>query len=238
MNIQLSERLKTVASFLPKGAYFADIGSDHAYLPCYVCSHDQTARAIAGEVNQGPYESAKESIKRFGLEESVSVRLGDGLAILEGEHDVKQTVIAGMGGSLIKQILIEGQSNLKSIERIIAQPNIDERDVRRAFLQLGFQITSELIMEENGHIYEVIVGDKVKNTRTLSDEELLFGPIQLLNKNTLFMKKWKSELQKRLRIIESMKKAKIPAVEKIAVMQREINWIKEVLHDEKGVKEW
>ncbi|MDY0408458.1 hypothetical protein [Paracerasibacillus soli] len=52
------------------------------------------------------------------------------------------------------------------------------------------------------------------------------------------MKKWKSELQKRLRIIESMKKAKIPAVEKIAVMQREINWIKEVLHDEKGVKEW
>src|SRR5690625_254647 len=99
--INLSKRLTTIATFLPSGAYFADIGSDHAYLPCYVCIHDKEARAIAGEVNEGPYNSACETVKAYELNNQIEVRLGDGLHVIDNEQ-IKQVVIAGMGGSLIR----------------------------------------------------------------------------------------------------------------------------------------
>src|SRR5699024_8793468 len=65
--INLSKHLTTVTIFLPSGAFFVYIGFDHAYLFCYVCKHDKQARAIAGEVNAGPYYSACETVKAYEL---------------------------------------------------------------------------------------------------------------------------------------------------------------------------
>ena len=49
MNAQkLSKRLEMVASFVPTGAIVADIGSDHAYLPCYLVHKGIASRAVAG----------------------------------------------------------------------------------------------------------------------------------------------------------------------------------------------
>ncbi|GGP12696.1 tRNA (adenine(22)-N(1))-methyltransferase [Oceanobacillus neutriphilus] len=237
-NVPLSKRLKLIADYLPDGANFADIGSDHAYLPAYVCLSDKTARAIAGEVNQGPLESAKKTIQLHQLEEQIDARSGDGLAVLK-EGEVEQIVIAGMGGSLITSILEKSPAIAKSAGRIIAQPNVDARVVRQWFNQNDFILIAEEIVGEQGHIYEILVADRHTNVSSpyndnpqIKDKQLLLGPYLLAEKNNTFIKKWSLEEANLERIISQMQQAKQVNQEKISAFQTELQWIKEELHHE------
>src|SRR5690625_3177737 len=130
MEIQLSERLYRIAKLLRPGTIFADIGSDHAYLPCYVCLQDDKTIANAGEVAEGPYNRARQTVEQYELTDRVDVRLGNGLEVIQKNDLVCEVVIAGMGGSLISTILSEGNDKLLQIDRLILQPNNNERRVR------------------------------------------------------------------------------------------------------------
>ncbi|GIO23115.1 class I SAM-dependent methyltransferase [Oceanobacillus sp. J11TS1] len=237
--VNLSNRLKIVASYLPQGANFADIGSDHAYLPAYVCLEDKTAKAIAGEVNQGPLDSANKTIQFHQLENRIDARLGDGLAVLE-QGEVDQIVIAGMGGSLIRSILKSNPSIAKSAKRIIAQPNVDARMVRQWFDQNNFVLIAEEIVDEQGHIYEILVADRItevstpySNDQQIKNKQFLLGPYLLKERTAVFKKKWMQEEANLERIISQMQQAKQVNNEKIAEFKTELHWIKEELHDEK-----
>lgn len=235
--LKLSKRLLRVASFLPAGTFFADIGSDHALLPCYVCLNDPKARAIAGEVVEGPYNSAVKTVKEFNLSDVIDVRLGDGLQILTEQDQITEVVIAGMGGLLIQQILDNGKDKIPHVNRIIVQPNIGALHVRKWFERHSFVIIEEKMIEENHHFYEIIVADKCDqhNQKTRLDEkELFFGPILLQEKTTAFLEKWESERKSFERIIKQMYQAKQPDIKKIAQYEKELQWIKEVLSDEVG----
>ncbi|WP_209479188.1 tRNA (adenine(22)-N(1))-methyltransferase [Virgibacillus litoralis] len=230
--IKLSKRLSTVATFITKGATFADIGSDHAYLPCYVCLYDSKAQAIAGEVKEGPFKSALETINKYDLSTRVEIRLGDGLEIIQN-GEVNLLVITGMGGSLIRSILEDGKSRLSCVQRIIVQPNVNERNVREWFYKNNYTITCEEILEESGHIYEIIVADRQADKspykKDLLQQQLLFGPLLLEHKTEIFIKKWNNELSKRIRVIDEMKKAKEQNQDKISDFEKELSWVQEVL---------
>ncbi|MFA1820434.1 tRNA (adenine(22)-N(1))-methyltransferase TrmK [Virgibacillus oceani] len=230
--LNLSIRLQKVASRLPEESLFADIGSDHAYLPCYVCLNDPTAKAIAGEINEGPYSNAVQTVEKYNLQHQIDVRLGNGLEILQ-QGEIHQLVITGMGGALIRSILESGMDKLTDVNWIIVQPNNESRTLRRWLAKHNYTITDEDILKENGHIYEIIAAERnIHQSVSLSEKEVLFGPRLLKKQSDVFMEKWTDEYEKYKHVIEEMKKAKLPNNEKLIQYQTEKNWIKEVIRFE------
>ncbi len=203
---KLSYRLETVAKYIPTGYRLADIGSDHAYLPCNVIQKGIASFAIAGEVVEGPYQSAKRQVEESGLTDKISVRKGDGLEVITiGEVDC--ITIAGMGGSLITSILEQGKEKLSNVERLILQPNISAISIREWLLHNDWELVAEEIIEEEGKIYEILVAEKGNGERPYQqdiEKGLLFGPFLLQQPSPTFEKKWLAEKTNWSKIIDQL----------------------------------
>lgn len=228
----LSKRLACVASFVPKGAVLADIGSDHAYLPCFLVKAGLIQAAIAGEVAKGPYTSAYNEVRRLQLEERISVRMGDGLAVLHKDEGVSCMTIAGMGGTLIASILEKGKQKLANVSRLVLQPNVGAQHVRKWLIDHDWQIIGEAILEEDNCIYEVIAAEKNEKRETELDEAaLLMGPFLLKDKHPVFIKKWTEECRHWQQIVDRLHEAKItPEIEiKKQILLHKIQLVEEVL---------
>ena len=221
----ISKRLELVASFVPQGAILLDVGSDHAYLPIELVERDQIKSAIAGEVVEGPYQSAVKNVENHGLKEKIQVRLASGLAAFEEADQVSVITIAGMGGRLIATILQEGLEKLANVERLILQPNNREDDLRIWLQEHGFQIVAESILEEAGKFYEILVVEA--GQMKLSASDVRFGPFLSKEVSPVFIKKWQKEAAK-LEVALSQ----IPEknIEERQVLAHKIQAIKEVLH--------
>lgn len=202
---KLSTRLGAVASFVQQDAILADIGSDHAYLPCHLVKAGRIAKAIAGEVVRGPFESAVKNVRKKGLADEITVRLANGLEAIHDSDGVDTISIAGMGGPLISSILSEGNEKLHNVKRIIAQPNIHASSIREWAVQNGWKIIDEQILKEDNKIYEILVLEK---GRAQYDElEMMVGPYLLEKKSDIFIEKWQRESDEWKRVLTSLKSA-------------------------------
>ena len=228
----LSARLACVASLVSAGARVADIGSDHAYLPAALVLDGKIDFAIAGEVVKGPYENAVHEIKDHQLEGQVIPRLADGLAAIEPADKVDTITIAGMGGSLIASILDKDKNKLTGIKRLVLQPNVGESQLREWLMNNHYQIMNEKIIEEDNHIYEIIVAEPSVVPFRYSKYELDFGPFLLENKGPVFRKKWQEYLQREAHVIDQMQKAQQPPVKKINEINQFLSQVKEAIADD------
>ncbi|MDG5470835.1 tRNA (adenine(22)-N(1))-methyltransferase TrmK [Jeotgalibacillus sp. ET6] len=203
---QLSKRLTAVASFVPKGSVTADIGSDHAYLPCYLIHKKIAVSAIAGEVAEGPFQSALKQVEDDGLKQVINVRKGSGLSVLNiGEVDV--VTIAGMGGPLISQILEDGKSKLPGVQRLILQPNISAISIRDWLTRNQWKLIAEEILEEDGKVYEILVAEPSERLIELTYADRLLGPFLAKENSAVFQQKWNEEYKQWERILRQLTQA-------------------------------
>lgn len=221
----ISKRLELVASFVPQGAVLLDVGSDHAYLPIELVEKGKIERAIAGEVVEGPYQSAVKNVESHGLKEKIQVRLANGLAAFEEEDQVTVITIAGMGGRLIATILEEGLDKLSNIQRLILQPNNREDDLRIWLQDNGFQIVAESILEEAGKFYEILVVEA--GQMELSASDVRFGPFLSKEVSPVFVQKWQKEATKLEFALSQIPEKNLAERQ---ILADKIQAIKEVLH--------
>lgn len=229
--IELGERLTRVASFVPSESKVCDVGSDHAYLPVYLIQNDQITCAIAGEVVEGPYLSAKKTVRDYRMENRIEVRLGDGLQILSKEDDITAVTICGMGGELISRILEAGYNggHLNGRERLILQPNVAEHFVREWLMNHSYHIVEETVVEDNHRLYEIIVAEPVDKRVEYTELELKYGPILLKESSELSVAKWNRMNRKNKEILEQLQKSKTPQHEKIEQFEKAFNELQGVI---------
>ena len=103
---------------VPQGAQVADIGTDHALLPCYLIREKIAARVIGVEIKKGPYQRANLNISNYNLSSEIELRLGDGLTVLK-PREVDTVILAGMGGSLICRLLEAAPQIVTGLNRLL-----------------------------------------------------------------------------------------------------------------------
>ena len=153
--VQLSKRLSAVAQLVTITGILADVGTDHGYIPVYLTGKEQIKKAIAMDVNQGPLERAQEHIRQYGLENRIETRLSDGLQALKPK-EVEGIVIAGMGGNLMKRILMQGEQVAHTAKELILQPQSEVMEFRKFLWESGYTIVAEDMVLEDGKYYPMM----------------------------------------------------------------------------------
>lgn len=250
--VKLSERLSALAAWVPEGARFADIGTDHALLPVYLAEVGRVKAAVAGDVNKGPVEGARRQVAAAGLVNVISVRQGDGLQVLTpGEVDT--VCIAGMGGSLMVRLLSEAGERLDSVRTLILSPHVAEDQVRRWLVKNAYVLEGEKLIEEDGEIYTLLLASRdereeadrrngelydpsrlglKKPAASAISQELLYemGPLLLRGSNEAFRRKWLAEIAKRESILGQLRLSSAEeAARKAKEWEEAIRMLKEVL---------
>lgn len=224
METKLSKRLTAVAAYVPKNSRLADVGSDHAYLPLFLVEKGHIDFAVAGEVVQGPYQSALANVTQASKQEQIQVRLANGLAAIDSSDQIDTITIAGMGGRLIADILSAGMAKLANVQRLILQPNNREDELRFWLEENGFQIVAEEMVVENQKFYEILVVEQ--GQMTLNQLEKRFGPYLMQEKSADFIAKWQNEARK---LSQSLEKVPSDHQDDITILREKIKAIKEVL---------
>ena len=75
--VELTPRLRSVAELVPRGARFADVGTDHAYLPVWLLQQGRITGAVASDLRPGPLERARGTAEKYGLTGRMDFRLCD-----------------------------------------------------------------------------------------------------------------------------------------------------------------
>lgn len=164
--MELSKRLMCIVDNMDKCESMIDVGTDHGYIPIYAVKNKICNNAIASDINKGPKEKAESNVRFEGISDKIKCRLGAGLSTVRlGE--VQVAVIAGMGGNLIRDIIVQDIKKVEKFKYMILQP-AQNAEILREFLYSGpFEVLKEdLVVDENIY-YEVF---KVKYNKNKINE--------------------------------------------------------------------
>ncbi len=218
--IKLDARLSAVACLVRNGSVTADIGTDHAYLLCYLIENNICPEGIAADINKGPLENARRTVIECDIYDKVRLILSDGLKNVP-ENSADDIVVAGMGGILISEI-IENAPWLKNKKiNIIAQPMTHAEILREYFCKNGFRINREVVATDGKRLYVAVSASYTGETVNYPRSYYYLG--ELLKNSDEISKKYVEKviltLEKKLNALNN---AGVPDEENLAELLNEI----------------
>ena len=154
MKLPLSNRLRKCAEFVRPGAFVADVGCDHGYLSLHLLTQGIASYVYAGDVNEGPLQSAVINAAKYGVKNKIKFYLSDGVRNMPRDFDT--LVCAGMGADTMISIL-EASPWLKDEKyTLILQCQSKRPDLRRYLNAQGYGVLREDLARDGKFIYTVM----------------------------------------------------------------------------------
>ena len=222
------------------GNYVVDVGTDHAYVPIFLCLNSRIPGAIAMDIKEGPLRIAKGNVRSYGLQEQIELRLSDGFAAL-AIGEVKSAVLAGMGGALMIKILSEHWHVTTSLRECVLQPQAELFKVRGYLLSEGFIIVKEDMAKEEDKYYPMMKvippktggkeGGSADGKANCSKEEwskveMMYGKLLLECKHPILKEFLEKELRVKTAIVEHLgTQAGVESKKRMEILQDEIELV-------------
>lgn len=166
----LDKRLYSAAQFVRQDAVFADIGTDHAYLPIFLLKEGRIKKAICSDVNEGPLMKAREHAEASGVTSDIEFCLADGAAELSGKG-ITDVAICGMGGELIARIISDAPYLRDESVNLILQPMTRQAHLRKFLSEEGFTVRCEAYSEDGKRYYVCLLASYTGKRRRITDAE-------------------------------------------------------------------
>lgn len=198
--IKISNRLKTISSYIDNKDRVIDVGCDHAYLSIYL-KQNKDIYIIATDIVEDAIKNAKQNIKKHQLESKIKIECCDGLSNIKKTDKINTIILSGLGYQKIEKILLD-YKDIDNINKLIIQSNNYPSKIRKLLTKKNFYIFDEKLIKENNIIYTILVFKK--GYKKYSKRQISLGPILILKKEKLFIEQVKSKIKTNENILKNM----------------------------------
>ncbi len=215
----LDERLSLAASLYEPCEWGADIGTDHAFLPCHLLRAGICQHMIAADVSAKALSRARENLTRLRLIDRAEVVLADGLDAITRPCDCIS--VMGMGGELMGNILRKGQERLHGAVLVLGA-HTELHLVRQAICDIGYHIVQERLCKAGGRFY--VFWRAEAGVEDLSSTDMRYGKLLWQEDHALLREyaAWRKRVHQDKE--RGLLAATIPDEEAIHEVQADIAW--------------
>ncbi len=161
----MTGRLAAIADAVLPARVIADVGCDHGLIAKYCVDYSLCERVIASDISEVCLKKARAALSCY---DNITFEVCDGI-----QYDCDEAVIAGMGGTLICDIIVKAK---RKPDALVLCPHRNTDLVRRTLTTQGYAIKKDVLCKDRGKYYFVIRAELQKNTvAELSELQYLFG---------------------------------------------------------------
>lgn len=193
--IKLSNRLKKIAELVDFGATVIDVGTDHGYVPNFLCEKKISRDIIATDISKNSLEKSIELTRERDNEKYIRNILANGI-VKENRDNI---IIAGLGGIQIAEIILNSIEIARSAKKLILQPMQKTNILRRELNNMGFEIIDEEIIFEDDRYFEIILARYSGQIKKLEEVDFYFSKSLIEKRDKVyldFMRERQRELEK------------------------------------------